>query len=61
MSDPLCGPKAFRLISIRVCSGRGFGAFFALYFHACVVCAGEHDVYCETPRLLARGNVVDSA
>jgi len=26
---------------------RGFGPFFALYFHACVVCASEHGVYFE--------------
>jgi len=31
LSGPLCGPKGFRLISTRVCSGRGFGAFFELH------------------------------
>jgi len=42
-----CWPKALHLISTRVCSGRGIGPFFALRFHACVMCASEHDVYFE--------------
>ena len=32
---------------------RGFGPFFASHFHACVVCAGEHDVYYENGRCRA--------
>ena len=34
-----CGLNVFHGISIRVCSGRGFGALCAL------TCAGEHRVY----------------
>ena len=34
-----CRPKA----SNRVCSGRGFGPFCALHFHACAVCAQVSD------------------
>ena len=44
-SDPIRRPKALRLAQTRVCSGRGFGPFCALHSHACVVCAGERDVY----------------